>query len=551
MSVWPRPDRGVPATTAEVARAAFPDGCLAIRLRDLLGEMFADDQFSQLFSTRGRPAVPPGRLALVSVLQFAEGLTDRQAADAVRGRLDWKYLLGMDLRDAGFDDSVLSEFRSRLVASGTAEALLFDAVLLRLKAAGWVAPGGRQRTDSTHVLANIRTLQHLELVGESVRAALEAMAATVPHWLLSWTPSEWFTRYGARVSAYRLPKAEAERTALAVVMGHDGFQALTRAYRADAPPLVRTLPAVQALRQIWVQQYYRDDQGVYWRDHTAQGRAPSDTLITSPYDLDARYRVKRSTGWTGYTAQLSETCDEDRPHLITYVATGPATEADIDTTPRVHTALARRGLLPAEHYVDTAYVNADHILAARQQNVDLVGPVTDGHQWQSRDPDAYDNDAFTIDWENLRATCPQGHQNTWSGIGTDRHGSPRVSFTFSLTNCTPCPVRARCTHAKTAARTITLRTREQHELLREQRAEQDTDEWRRRYAHRSGVEGTISQAVRAFGLRRSRYRGQTKTAVQHILTATAINLTRLDAWVSGVPLGHTRISHFAALTPST
>jgi transposase len=111
MTMWPRSSRTVPAGTAEVARAAFPKGCLAIRIRDALGELFEDAQFAGLFATRGRPAVSPARLALVSVLQFAEGLSDRQAADAVRGRIDWKYALGVELADTGFDTSVLSEFR--------------------------------------------------------------------------------------------------------------------------------------------------------------------------------------------------------------------------------------------------------------------------------------------------------------------------------------------------------------------------------------------------------------------------------------------------------
>jgi len=182
-----------------------------------------------------------------------------------------------------------------------------------------------------------------------------------------------------------------------------------------------------------------------------------------------------------------------------------------------------------------------------RHGIELVGPVGQGNQWQSRNPGAFDTDAFTIDWVALTAVCPQGHRNTWSGSGIDRHGKPRVMFTFSLTDCTPCPVRSRCTRAKTAARTITLRPREQHELLRDLRAEQQTEQWRQRYAARSGVEGTISQAVRAFGLRRCRYKGIAKTRVQNILTATAINLTRVDAWLAGKPLGRNRISHLAAL----
>ncbi|GIM83041.1 IS1182 family transposase [Salinispora arenicola] len=548
MSLRPRADRGVPVETARVARAAFPNATFCLRMRDVLGPLFTDEAFAGLFSGRGRPAESPGMLAIVSVLQFVEGLTDAQAADAVRGRVDWKYLLGLELTDQGFDSSVLSEFRGRLVDSGCVEALLFDSVLDRLKAVDLLTAGGRARTDSTHVLGAIRSLERLELVGETLRGALEAIAATAPDWLRSVAPGDWFTRYGPRVDAYRLPKAESERLELALRVGADGVMVLERAGRADAPVFVKSLPAVDRLRAIWVQQYYRDSDGVHWRTRENHGRPPGAIAITSPYDLDARYSVKRGTGWNGYKVQICETCDGDLPHLITYVDTVPATEADIDTTARVHESLTKRGLAPAEHLADSAYVTADAILDARDRyDIELTGPVGYGNQWQSKNPDAFDTDAFAVDWDTLTAACPQGHRNTWSGAALDRHGKPRVMFTFSMTDCTPCPVRSRCTRAKTAARTITLRPREQHELLRSLRADQQTEHWRRRYAARSGIEGTISQAVRAFGLRRCRYNGLAKTRVQNILIATAVNLTRMDAWLAGKPLGRTRVSHLATL----
>src|ERR671913_2498954 len=168
MSMRPRPSHEVPAMTAQVARAAFSKGCLAIRVRDALGELFDDGQFVGLFGVRGRPALSPARLALVSVLQFAEGLSDRQAADAVRGRIDWKYALGLELTDTGFDASVLSEFRGRLLGDDHAERLL-GRMLERLREQGLLVRGGRQRTDATCVVAAVRELNRLELVTETLR----------------------------------------------------------------------------------------------------------------------------------------------------------------------------------------------------------------------------------------------------------------------------------------------------------------------------------------------------------------------------------------------
>jgi transposase len=168
MTMWPRSGHAVPAGTAQVARAAFPKGCLAIRIRDALGELFEDAQFPGLFATRGRPAVSPARLALVLVLQFAEGLSDRQTADTVRGRIDWKYALGLELTDTGFDASVLSEFRGRLLGDDHAERLL-GRMLERLREQGLLVRGGRQRTDATCVVAAVRELNRLELVTETLR----------------------------------------------------------------------------------------------------------------------------------------------------------------------------------------------------------------------------------------------------------------------------------------------------------------------------------------------------------------------------------------------
>jgi transposase len=182
MSMQPCPWPEVPADTVRVVRRAFPKGALAVRVRDELGGWCPDEPFGGVYGVRGAPGISPAQLAVVTVLQFTEDLTDRQAADAVRGRLDWKYCLGLSLEDDGFDFSVLSEFRSRLVA-GQMEAVLLESLLARLGELGLVGAGMRQRTDSTHVLGRIRDLNRVELAGETVRAALEAPAAAAPGWL--------------------------------------------------------------------------------------------------------------------------------------------------------------------------------------------------------------------------------------------------------------------------------------------------------------------------------------------------------------------------------
>jgi transposase len=545
MTMWPRSGHAVPTGTAQVARQAFPNGCLAIRIRDTLGELFEDVEFAGLFAVRGRPAVSPARLALVSVLQYAEGLSDRQAADAVRGRIDWKYALGLELSDTGFDASVLSEFRARLVAGDAAQRLL-HRMLDRLRERGLLVRGGRQRTDATHVLAAMRELNRLELVTETLRAALEALAAAAPTWLQGFIPDQWYERYGQRARDWRLPKAEAARAALAVTVGTDGFALLEAVYAADAPPWLRQVEAVQTLRVVWIQQYYRDRDGLRWRDKSEL--PPGALAIGSPYDTQARYGIKRGVGWRGYKAHFTETCEPDRPHLIVHVATTVATANDVDTVAARHADLAAADLLPAEHLVDAGYVSVDHILAARADHgVELVGPLPPDSGWQARGEDGFDLTRFHIDWDRKRVTCPNGKTSRNWRQTTSRHGLPIIQATFRAPDCTPCPDRARCTRSPVLARHLTFRPRTQYETQQQLRAEQATDAWRGRYAHRAGVEGTIAQAARRSDLHQARYRGLAKTHLQHVLTALALNLVRVDAWSTGTPPGGSWASRLTRL----
>jgi transposase len=222
MSLHPHVIAPVPDETARVARAAFPKGNPYLLLRDTLGTIFRDDDFATCFPLDGQPCLPPWRLALVTLMQFRENLADRQAAEAVRARIDWKYLLGLALTDPGFDFSVLSEFRDRLLAS-SAEELLLDKLLERCRAMGWLKVRGAQRTDSTHVLAAIRVLNRLELVAETLRAALNAVATVAPDWLQGFAPLAWYERYGKRIEDVRLPRDQADRDAYAQMVGEDGF----------------------------------------------------------------------------------------------------------------------------------------------------------------------------------------------------------------------------------------------------------------------------------------------------------------------------------------
>jgi transposase len=365
MSLQPKTDWTIPSTTAEIARAAFPKGNVYIKIRDHLGHLYQDEAFETLFRQDcGQNAYSPGQLAFVSLMQFSEGLTDRQAADAVRGRLEWKYALGLELTDAGFDYSVLSEFRSRLISGGR-EMQLLDTLLKACGEQGWIKKNAKCRTDSTHILAAIRKLNHLECVGETLRHALEALSILCPDWLRSQVEPDWFERYGSRIEAYRLPKSKSDQAALSLRIGQDGHRLLAAIYRADAPPFLNPLPAVETLRQVWVQRYCLDEhQGVQIRlatDSPAHGQ-----LIQSPYDGDARNQTKRQTNWTGYAVHLTETCEDALPNLIVQVDTTPASTGDVARLEPIQQALKAKHLVPTEHFVDSGYVSAELLVKSQR-----------------------------------------------------------------------------------------------------------------------------------------------------------------------------------------
>jgi transposase len=545
MSLKPQAFDPVPDETSRVAKAAFPNGNVYMQMRDAFGAFYADEAFAPLFSHRGQPGAAPACLALVTVMQFAEGLSDRQAANAVRGRIDWKYALGFELTDPGFDASVLSEFRTRLIA-GQAEAQLFELMLRRFREAGLLKARGQQRTDSTHVLAAIQTLNRLECVGETLRHVLNVLAVVVPDWLRGQVPPEWFDRYGRRFEEYRLPSSKPERYALAEAIGVDGFQLLHWIYAPTAPAWVRQIPVVNVLRQAWLQQFYASEDAVRWR--MAEDLPPSSIMICSPYDAEARYSKKRSTEWTGYRAHLTETCDDELPHLITDVQTTPAPASDFNMLPKIQADLATRDALPGEQIVDAGYVTADHLVSSQTEHgVTLVGPVNADPSWQAKAQQGFEVATFAIDWDRQTATCPQGRTSVLWMPGHDRHEHPVINIRFARADCDICAARAKCTHSPTQPRMITVRTREQHEALQATRQRQTTETFKETYAKRAGIEGTISQAVRAADLRRSRYIGLAKAHLQNLITAAAINLQRVAAWLDERPLAQTRQSPFAAL----
>ena len=547
MSLHPLAVYLVPEDTARVAHAAFPKGHPYLALRDELGAIFADRAFRDLFSRRGRSAIAPAQLALVTVLQFAEGLSDMQAADAVRARIDWKYVLSLELADPGFDASVLCEFRGRLLA-GEQATLLLDTLLALCRERGLLKARGRQRSDSTQVLAAVRALNRLEVVGETLRHALNTLAIVAPDWLGNWVPPEWAERYARRIEDDRQPAKQAARNALALTIGADGTALLTALYAPDAPAWLREIPAVETLRQVWVQQYQRVDGALRWRG--AEDIPPGAVFISSPHDADAHYAKKRATQWVGYKVHVTETCDRELPQLITNVETTAGPTADGAVTPAIHAALKDRDLLPSVHVVDTGFLDAELLVTSREDyGVELLGPTRGDYRWQARAGEGFDAQHFAIDWEHARATCPAGRTSLSWTPAVDKRTNKVIKVKFSAKDCRHCAHLAKCCHSQKQypRRTLTIRPQAQYEALQAARRRAETPEFAAAYATRAGIEGTLSRGIRTCRLRRTRYIGQARTHLSHVFTAAGLNFLRLGEWFTDLPRAKTRRSPFAKL----
>jgi transposase len=547
MSLRNAPLPALPEDTARVARAAFKrKGSIYLTIGDQLGTLFDEVDFGCLYAADGKPALSPNLLALVTIFQFMENLPDREAADAVRSRLDWKYALRLSLEDTGFDDSVLSEFRQRLVKHELAQAL-FERVLGKLQAIGLVQKGGRQRTDATAVLAATQVLNRVQLVAETMRLAVEALAAYRSDWLRSIALPHWYERYSLVVTGYRLPRAKNKQEALALDIGRDGFHLLDALKQPDVPSQAATLPELLVLAQVWQQQFERHDDGPHWR--APADKPPAGQVITTPHDPDARFTAHDTKTWNGYQVHWTETCDAEWPHIITHVATTSADTRDMELLPRIHAALEKLDLLPSAHWVDTGYTSGPNVVESSERyGVRLMGPLHEDRSWQALDPEGIPLDQFQIDFDQHQATCPQGQVSSRWSAKTCADGQTEIQVAFPSAVCQACTVREHCTKSRKRGRMLTLRAT--HQVLQAGRQRQQTDAFWEEYKVRAGIEGTVSALVRQHGARRTRYRNSVKTHAQSLLTAIAVNVRRTALWLMGERPGTTRPPSLLCLAPA-
>jgi transposase len=331
-----------------------------------------------------------------------EKLPDRQAAESMRMRIDWKYALHLPLTYAGFDYSVLSEFRDRLIEH-EAEGRVFETLVQAFQAMGLVKVRGKQRTDSTAMLTKVRRLSRLELVVETLRLAVGAMITADRQWSEALIPPSWEQRYGERFVMQRY--SEKEWQEYEAHIGEDGQWLLSRVEEGSAPADVKELAEVQILKTVWAQQF-RETQGkiAYQELKKYNGH----TQIQTPHDPEARYSRKRRAEWVGDKVQLTETDDEGYPHLITDIVGTGSNHTDYEELSPIQQRLEKRQCQPGEHYVDAGYMSGPNLKDSQVRAIDLIGPLPTIVTPQDRLPEGITQAQFQVDIQNMCVTCPQG-----------------------------------------------------------------------------------------------------------------------------------------------
>jgi len=561
MCLKPRSLPPIPDDTRAVAEQIYPPDHPMCRLGEEYADVLCDQDFADLYSSTGQPALSPALLALVTVLQATEHCSDRVAAEMVRSRIDWKYALHLPLTYPGFDASVLCEFRQRLVAHH-AERRVFDAFLRRLKERGFLKGRAVQRTDSLAIIAAVRELDLLELVMETLRLALEAIARHDPAWRKAHVPDAWLQHYGPWTQAERLiretgTRASAEAKRLLSRAGQDGFALLDVLEAEDAAQL-RGLAAVEILRTVWTQQYQRLEphQGplltasgieadvqakadvevrssIQTRPAPALDDGQRGRVIVTPHDPEVRWATKQGHAWGGYKLHLTETATEDAPLLITDLDIVAAAVYDSQAVDAIQARLHARTLLPETHLADAGYVNGLTIQSSLGYGVDLLGPISADTYGMSRKEKILPPEAFTVDVENKQASCPGGHPaRLWSLYQhSGRKGRSLVSIAWDKQTCSQCPLRQQCLPPGQLQRI--LRLSPYYTLLTTRRTEQKTAAFRERYRRRAGIEATFSHLVNVHRARRTPYCGPAKTLCYYAALAVGVNLRRVTLWEAG------------------
>lgn len=473
---------------------------------------FDNAQFAHLYQDGGRAPISPTLLACITILQYAFKVSDRMAVENTVMRRDWRIALGRDDSWAGFDASVLCNFRKRLVEHGC-EEMIFGHVLEQMRSLGLLANRRKVRVDATALVANVATLSRADLISETLRVAVCELWDACPELRGHAELARLYDKYGEEVWLGREGSGEGRLTRL----GCEGF-VLLEFFELVERPRARTLECRDLLARVLEENFERSDGDDDPRP--LEGDELGKDRIVTPHEPDVRVGTKKHKSWVGNKVHLVETADTGVPNFVVDVLVTEPTVPDVNVTLKIIDR-AREVLPEAEVLLaDSGYASAENSEKASEHGMDLVSPPLANTSTK----DIFSAERFIIDFATRTATCPARHT-------TDRWypGERGIRIRFRKSVCAACPLRSECTTAKDGR---SLHISLYYEQLMRDRARAETNDFRKLYRQRAAVEGTISQAVHQCGLRVSRYRGRLKRIFHAWMAGTALNMRR---WILPVP----------------
>ncbi|RPJ51170.1 MAG: IS1182 family transposase [Acidobacteria bacterium] len=479
----------------------------------------------------GRPALDPVLMAGVTILQFMEKAPDRKAVEQVKLNLGWKYALDLEWEDTGFHPTSLVVFRDRLL-DGEAERIGLDAVLNRLVDKGLVRKRSKQRIDSTHVLANVSKMSRLEATREAMGVCLEDLCKQNPEGLPEAWPS-WIERYCETEVDYGQLQEPARMIEKLRQAGED--MAALWAWLETQPEL-KERDKAKLLKRMFDEQFELQEGKLEVRRVQLAG------CMQNPHDPEAQWSSKdpsKKSQWVGYKAQVLETVGEapgegGQPtgQFITELTTTEAVASDLAGMKTALEAQQQVGLeMPTHLYADAAYVNGPELAQASEEGRELIGPVKSSPQSKG---ELYPVESFDIHLAEGFGTCPAGCRSTsCSRVENYDRGQPMYRLRWG-SQCRDCPLADKCV-GKGSIRDVVVTPN--HDHLQKRRREMGSEDFQREARKRNAIEGTISELVRGYGLRKTRYRGLAKTRLANYFIAAACNIRRWAqqiAWLTQV-----------------
>jgi transposase len=479
------------------------DTDLCFIIKNEIASNIKDTDFEDMYKEGGRPPISPRLLVLVLLMQFIEGLSDRSALQNLKFRLDWKIAFGLPLDFLGFHPTVLTYFRDRLIANAKG-SYAFDQILNHLSEIGLIKSGGKQRIDSTHIIAAVRELTRIDLLHETLRLFcldIEPMRNQLSGSILS--SQEKYVEY---VSAHRATDLERKAAIQAAGLAMRGFIEWGKFLKN-----VESLDSFRTLKKVY-EQNFLDREGV--SDPDLIKISTGKEHICNPHDPEAEYANKGKKRWLGYKLQVVETADTEQ-NFITNIELENATDFDGNSVERIIEELKQNGIAPSELYGDTHYNTANNIEKLAEEQIDLKGPVAPVTK-EKTEKDI----GFTIDLEGKKVICPEGKESKTFRV----EPSGKIGASFKKEDCQSCPHKDLC---KPQPRGKIYSQRQENKILNDRRELLKSEEYKKSLHLRNGIEGTLSGLVRGQKIRRLKYKGKLKGQLQAKMAGAAANVRRL------------------------